>query len=100
MSPQSSEDERLNALDKRIRQAKTRPETEPSGASIALRMGSEMVAGVAVGTGFGYFVDDFFGTLPLFLVIFLFIGAAAGVKMMMETSARYSQQETEEESES
>lgn len=98
MKPRSSSDP-LESLDERIKQAQKKPETEPSGASIALRMGTEMVAGVMVGTGFGYFVDDYFGTLPLFLVIFLFIGAAAGVKMMMETSARYSQTETEEESE-
>jgi len=88
----------LEELDTRIQQAQKKPEAQPSGAHQAFRMGTEMVAGVMVGAGFGFFVDRFFGTMPLFLVIFLFIGAAAGVKMMMETSARYSQTENEEES--
>lgn len=97
MSKQSSSDSALDSLEKRIEKAKQKPESEPSGASIALRMGSEMVAGVMVGAGFGYLIDDYFDTLPLFLVIFLFIGSAAGVKLMMETSARYSKTENDNE---
>ncbi len=96
MKPDSSSDP-LEALEKRIKKAQHKPEIEPSGAHIAMRMGSEMVAGVLVGAGFGYFVDKFLGTLPIFLMIFLFIGAAAGVKMMMQTSARYNQTDNEEE---
>ena len=97
MKPRSSSDP-LEELNTRIKQAQKKPEDEPSGAHQAFRMGTEMVAGVMVGTGFGFFVDRFFGTMPLFLVIFLFIGAAAGVKMMMQTSARNNQTENEEES--
>lgn len=100
MHKKDSSSDRLEALEQRIKKAKHKPEVEPSGASIALRMGSEMVAGVMVGAGFGYLVDGFFGTIPLFLIIFLFIGSAAGVKMMMQTSARYSDQMETEEKES
>lgn len=92
MQKNDSSSDRLEALTKRIEKAKQKPEVEPSGASIALRMGSEMVAGVMVGAGFGYLVDDLLGTMPVFLVIFLFIGSAAGVRMMMQTSARYNDQ--------
>jgi len=96
MKPRSSSDP-LEELDTRIKQAQKKPEAEPSGAHQAFRMGTDLVAGVLVGSGFGYFVDQFFGTLPLFLIIFVFIGAAAGIKMMIESSMRYSQTKNEEE---
>ena len=88
----------IDALGERIERAREKPEEAPSGAGMALRMGCDMVAGVLVGAGFGFFIDKTVGTMPLFLVTFLFIGAAAGIKMMIETSNRYHAEETEEES--
>jgi ATP synthase protein I len=85
----SSPDDRLESLDKRLKEKQANHAEPPSGAAIAYRMGTELVAGVAVGTGFGYYLDKALGTLPIFLVVFLFVGAAAGVKMMMDTSNRY-----------
>lgn len=93
----SSSDSRFDKLDKQIKRAKKKPIEQPSGASMALRMGSEMAAGVMVGAAFGFFVDKSLGTMPLFLVIFLFIGSAAGVRMMMQSSARFNQQNNDEE---
>lgn len=89
MKKDSSSD-RFDALQKRIDKAQAKPEHQPSGAALAMRMGTELVAGVMVGAGFGYLIDDYFGTLPLFLVVLLFVGAAAGLKMMIQTSDRYS----------
>ena len=97
MNKKASPSDRLESLEKRIEKARNKPEVEPSGASLALRMGTELVAGVRVGTGFGYGVDYLLGTMPLFLVIFLFIGAAAGGRMMMQTSQRYHPEETNED---
>ncbi|NKB44019.1 MAG: ATP synthase I [Alphaproteobacteria bacterium] len=44
-----------------------------------LRIGIEMVVSVAVGAGLGYFIDNWAGTTPLFMIVFLFLGFAAGI---------------------
>jgi ATP synthase protein I len=74
-----------NQLDKRYRAS-----GERSQESYGLKAGMDLVSGVAVGTGIGYGIDRWAGTLPLFMLIGLAIGVAAGVKLMMETSARAS----------
>lgn len=43
-----------------------------------IRAGSELLAGVLVGGGIGYFLDSHTGLSPLFLVAFVLIGMAAG----------------------
>ena len=46
---------------------------------MAIRIGTEMVAALIVGVGIGYFLDNWLGTKPWFLVVFFFLGAGAGV---------------------
>lgn len=50
-----------------------------SGLGQGLRIGIEMVVSVAVGAGVGYFIDNWAGTTPLFMIVFLFLGFAAGI---------------------
>ena len=38
----------------------------------------ELISGVIVGAGIGYLLDILFGTRPLLLIIFLFLGGVAG----------------------
>ena len=45
----------------------------------AFRLGTEMLAAVAVGTIIGFILDSWFGTKPWFIIIFFFLGAAAGM---------------------
>lgn len=45
---------------------------------IALEVAIEMVGTLAVSVGIGWVLDDWLATRPLFLVIFFFLGAAAG----------------------
>ena len=52
----------------------------------ALRLGIELVAGVAVGGFIGWALDRFFGTAPLLMVVFLVLGAAAGIMNVMRTA--------------
>ena len=93
----SSSDNRLDLLGKRIRQAQKEPQkATTSAAGMAMRVGSELVAGVMVGAGFGYVLDEWVETSPLFLILFLFVGAAAGFKMVIETSQRASDEEQQE----
>jgi ATP synthase protein I len=45
----------------------------------AFRLSTELVAGVFVGGFFGWLIDRWLKTLPLFLVVFLLLGIAAGL---------------------
>lgn len=82
---------RLDALDKRIAAAKkvtASPKTNAfaeshSQAQLAWRMVLELVTGLGIGFVIGYGLDVLFGTMPIFLVIFILVGFAAGVKTML-----------------
>lgn len=86
-------DERLKALDERIAKAKAasapKPRTEDhySQANIAWRMVTELVAGLGIGFGIGYGIDAALGTKPVFMVLFIGLGFAAGVRVMLRTAA-------------
>ena len=45
----------------------------------AFKLGTERVAAVAVGTIIGFILDSWFGTKPWLIIIFFFLGAAAGM---------------------
>ena len=45
----------------------------------AFKLGTELVAAVTVGTIIGFILDSWFDTKPWLLVIFFFLGAAAGM---------------------
>ncbi len=84
--------ERLRTLDERIARARKAQEPKPpadehySRAELAWRMVIELVAGLGIGFGIGYGLDVLFGTMPIFLVLFMLLGFAAGVKMMLRTA--------------
>ena len=73
-------DARLKAA--RSRQAKTRNDKGEDGKtseiSPALRVGTDLVAGVAVGAFIGWALDRWLGTQPWLMVVFFVLGAAAG----------------------
>lgn len=101
--------ERLRALEDRLKAAKAAQAPKPrsdehfSNANIAWRMVIELVAGLMIGFGIGYGLDSLFGTLPIFLVLFIGFGLAAGVRTMMRTArelqaTQVAQQDTAEHS--
>jgi ATP synthase protein I len=49
-----------------------------SALAVGMRAASELVAGVIVGAGLGYLLDQQFGTKPLLLIILMVFGMAAG----------------------
>ena len=84
---------RLMALEKRIAAAQQAqaPRVNPvadghSQAQMAWRMVIELVAGLMVGFGIGYGLDTLLGTMPIFLVLFILAGFAAGVKTMLRSA--------------
>lgn len=89
---EQDEKQRLAELDARIAAAKKSQEPKPradehySQAQLAWRMVIELVAGLGIGFGIGFGLDNLFGTIPIFLVLFTFLGLAAGVKTMMRSA--------------
>ena len=88
-----SDFDRLRDLDRRIQSAKKGTYDEKpklsdhhSAAHLAWRMVIELVVGLAIGLGIGYGLDSVFDTMPLFLVFFILLGFAAGVKTMMRSA--------------
>lgn len=83
---------RLRDLEDRLSKLTTKPESPRMMAGydkghIAWRMVTEMVAGILLGCGIGYGLDYLFGTKPFLMILFIFVGFAAGIKTMMRTAA-------------
>ena len=49
------------------------------GMALAGRVTTELVAGVVVGTFIGWALDNWLGTTPILMVVFFFLGSAAGM---------------------
>ena len=54
----------------------------------AFKLGTELVAAVGVGTIIGFILDTWFGTKPWLIIIFFFLGAAAGMLNVFRTANR------------
>lgn len=84
--------DQLSELDERIKAVKAahapkdHMDEHYSQAQLAWRMVIELVAGLGLGFGIGYGLDWAFGTLPVFMVLFTFMGLAAGVKTMLRSA--------------
>ena len=90
----------LQDLDVRLKAAKMKSDPERkmedhhSGGHMAWRMVIELVTGIGIGFGIGYGLDVLFGTLPVFLVLFILLGFVAGVKTMLRTAQEVQVRET------
>ena len=86
------EKRRMVQLEDMIANAKAghRPQSQiedhHSQAHAGWRMVTELVAGLLIGFCIGYGLDSLFGTLPIFLVLFVLLGFAAGVKTMLRSA--------------
>jgi len=54
----------------------------------AFKLGTELVAAVTVGTIIGFIFDTWFDTKPWLMIIFFFLGAAAGLLNVFRTANR------------
>lgn len=79
-----------------------KPESGDSEASYGTDMGRAMrlivdlMAGVIMGVGAGYFMDKWLTTQPLFMIIGLLLGMAAGVKNMLRSAELIDKKLTEQ----
>ena len=54
----------------------------------AFKLGTELVAAVAVGTIIGFILDSWFDTKPWLIIIFFFLGATAGMLNVIRVANR------------
>lgn len=75
--------DRLNRMLEGRREAEqadaAKAKSSSTGYGKAMKLSSDFIAGIVVGGGIGWLVDQWFGTLPFGLVVFLLLGFAAGV---------------------
>ena len=54
----------------------------------ALKISTELVAAVVVGSIIGFLLDSWFGTKPLLTIIFFIMGVAAGIINVIKTAKK------------
>ena len=59
----------------------------------AFKLGTELVAAVGVGTIIGFILDNWFGTKPWLIIIFFFLGAAAGMLNVIKAAKQMQEKE-------
>lgn len=98
--------DRLRELDERIRAARgaRKPQRAKTGekfsmANMAWRMTLELVVGGMVGAAMGWGLDALLGTLPLFLIVFILLGFAAGIRTVMRSAEEVRKQQAAEAAE-
>ena len=101
----NKEKEELNDFDAKIHQVKKKaiadnlskkPSSGMSGLAQGMRMATELFAGVVVGTCVGIVVDNAFDTSPLFIIICLLFGTAAGILNIYRASVENSTKKNDE----
>ena len=70
------------------KQALSNGEKRGSFMGNAFKLGTELVAAVAVGTIIGFILDNWFDTKPWLIIIFFFLGAVAGILNVIRTANR------------
>ena len=85
-----------NDLETRLKIAKSKLENNEiktdskKGAFLgnAFKLGTELVAAVAVGSIIGFILDNWFGTKPWFIILFFIIGVIAGMLNVIRVAKR------------
>lgn len=68
------------------------PNTHITNDFDAIRIGSEFIAGVLVGLLIGYSVDQYFGSKPWGIILFLLLGIAASLRFVYRAMSRETNQ--------
>ena len=71
----------------------TEEEKRGSYMGFAFKLGTDLVAAVAVGTIIGFILDSWFGTKPWLIIIFFFLGAIAGILNVIRTANRMQEED-------
>ena len=89
----------LNDLDRRLKEAQARHQIQRdresrgrgraanSGLGLGFRIVADLVAALIVGIGIGLLLDRWLGTSPWMLILFFFLGSAAGMLNVYRTAS-------------
>ncbi len=77
---------RLNAAREANRPKQQGGLNEATTYGIATRLVAELIAGLLIGVLVGWYLDQFFGTKPWLMILFIIIGSAAGIMNVMRAA--------------
>ena len=75
-----------SAKDKMDRKSLNNDNNQPASLGMALKLSTEMVAAVLVGTIIGFILDSWFDSKPWLIIMFFFVGVAAGITNVIRTA--------------
>ena len=75
-----------SAKDKIDRKSLNNDNNQPASLGMALKLSTEMVAAVLVGTIIGFILDSWFDSKPWLIIIFFIVGVAAGITNVIRTA--------------
>ena len=75
-----------SAKDKMDRKSLNNDNNQPSSLGMALKLSTEMVAAVLVGTIIGFILDSWFDSKPWLIIIFFFVGVVASITNVIRTA--------------
>ena len=76
------------AKDKIKKKEKKMEGTNAASLGKALKISTELVASVVVGSTIGYILDSWFDTKPLLIIVFFIIGVVAGILNVFRAAKR------------
>ncbi len=80
---------RLKIAKKKIEKVKeTNKGSNAASLGKALKISTELVAAVIVGSTIGFLLDNWFDTKPLLLICFFFMGVAAGISNVFRSAKK------------
>ena len=80
---------RLKIAKKKIEKVKeTNKGSNAASLGKALKISTELVAAVIVGSTIGFLLDNWFDTKPLLLICFFFMGVAAGISNVFKSAKK------------
>lgn len=87
----SSRREKLNQLLDERRQSEMRAEAKvnrssTAGMAQAMKLSSEFIAGIVAGGMIGWLLDQWLGTMPLGLIVFIMLGFGAGILNVLRSA--------------
>ena len=78
---------RLKIAKDKIKARNSNKKNEPrTNIGTAFKMSTELVSAVVVGTIIGFILDNWFGTKPWLILIFFFVGVAAGIYNVVKSA--------------
>ena len=80
---------RLKIAKKKIKSPiKKKNDTNAASFGKAMKISTELVAAVVVGTTIGFLLDNWFDTKPLLIICFFFIGVVAGMSNVFKLAKK------------